>query len=134
MEIESRANWNARADTGELYLIPLVVMADRCAGHRGPSAAYKPFGDVLRLPVASDWLVTLRDRVLGGKSVVKSKRPVLFYLERQDSGRRLLEEDHDKLVEAFQRLADEGLVDFEVIRFTKEQVGTIARADVGYSH
>jgi len=65
----------------------------------------------------------------------KSKKPVVIYLERQDSGRRLVAEDHAQLVEDLQKLDDEGLVEFQLVSFTskipfQDQVATISRADI----
>lgn len=139
MTIESRATWNERKATGQLYRIPIAILGDRRAGHNGPSSGWKPFGDVFRLPVAPDWVLTLRDRLLknykGPVSLKKGKLPLLAYLHRQESSRRLNHDDHAKLVVALQQLQAEGLVDYELLHFTKDmpfedQVATISRVDV----
>jgi hypothetical protein len=118
----------------------MAVIADRRGGHWGPSAAWKPWGDVLRLPVSSDWLVNLRDRVLenyaGPFSLKRSSRkPKLLYLSRQSAGRSLRDQDHEDLVIELQKLHDEGLVDYEEVEFDKsvpfqDQVAKISTVDV----
>jgi len=124
----------ARAKTKKVYRISLVVLADRTAGHSGPSAGSKPWGDVLRLPASTDWLVNLRDRVLenysGRGSLVKRTRPKIIYLERQSTGRSLVEEDHETLMDALYEREKEGLADVQVVTFAgavpvEDQVATI---------
>lgn len=122
----------------------MAILVDRAAGHRGPSAAWKPFGDVLRLPVSPDWLQTLRERLLRGYDhpvlrKKKSSKPVLTYLERQSTTRRLTNESHAGVVEGLERLAADGLVEFTVETFGtpagkampfEEQIAIISRTDV----
>lgn len=55
-------NYIERAATNKTYRITMAILADRSAGHSGPSSAYKPFGDVLRLMVLPNWLAGLKDR------------------------------------------------------------------------
>ncbi|KDQ31490.1 hypothetical protein PLEOSDRAFT_1096294 [Pleurotus ostreatus PC15] len=62
---DTKTTWDARAAANKTYRITTAILGDRSAGHAGPSSAYKPFGDVLRLPVPPDWLAGLKARILG---------------------------------------------------------------------
>jgi hypothetical protein len=138
--IESRTAWEARTAAGKFAVIPLAILSDRTGGHYGPSSAWKPFGDVLRLPVPSDWLTSLRDRLLndykGPVSLHRSnKTPKVLYLSRQGSGRALAPNDHQRLVDSLKELQEEGLVDLEVTTFSsaipfQEQVAKVSTSDV----
>ncbi|ORY35917.1 hypothetical protein BCR39DRAFT_513034 [Naematelia encephala] len=141
IKIESRTDWEARADTLQIYRLPLVVIADRAGGHNGPFSAWKPWGDVFRLPVMHDWLTQLRDRVLAGYTGRVNLRPKdtgrlrVMYLERQEHGRSLRDEDHDRLVEALEQLHKERVVDVVIETFTSaipfaDQVAKISTIDI----
>lgn len=116
----------------------MVVLANRWAGHRGPSAAWKPWGDVLRMPVHPNYLLDLRDRVLkryrGVVSLKAVDRPRVKYLTRQDTTRRLTDVSHRSLLNALQRLDDEGLVEFSTLHFVdgdsfQDQLAHISTTD-----
>jgi len=91
-----------------------------------------------------DWLQTLRERLLRGYDhpvlrKKKSSKPVLTYLERQSTTRRLTNESHAGVVEGLERLAADGLVEFTVETFGtpagkampfEEQIAIISRTDV----
>lgn len=130
--------WDERAQSNQLYRIPIVVLANRWAGHRGPSAAWKPWGDVLRMPVHPDYLLGLRARVLkkyrGPVSLKRSKLPRVKYLMRQDTTRKLTDESHEALLDALQDLHDEGLVQVSALHFTdgdsfEDQLAHMATTD-----
>jgi hypothetical protein len=115
------------------------ILADRRGGHSGPSAASKPFGDSLRMPVSSDWFTNLRDRVLEGYdgpvSLHKGSLPRIMYLQRQDTSRRLTSEDHARLLVELEKIHNEGLAEVVIEHFGKEigfadQVAKIATVDV----
>ncbi|OCF42630.1 hypothetical protein I317_03488 [Kwoniella heveanensis CBS 569] len=136
--IESRPTWEARAQTGKYYHIPMAVIADRRGGHNGPSTAWKPYGDVLRLPTSPDWLVNLRERVLKGYTgSVKLRRvnkPKVMYLERQNSGRELVPEDHEELWKQILKLEEDGLAEVSMETFSsavpfEDQVALISTVD-----
>lgn len=137
--IESKTTWDARAATEQLYRIEKAVLADRFAGHAGPSAGWKPWGDVLRVPVDPNWLADLRDVLLKnyrGKVDMRPKSvPRVSYLTRQDTSRRLLDEAHQDLIHALERLQDEGLCELQILHFTDEtpfedQIAHMAATDV----
>lgn len=137
--IESRREWEERDQSGKIFLIPLAVVADRRGGHSGPSNAWKPWGDVLRLPVSPNWLTNLRERVLQGYdgpvSLRRAPKPRILYLERQGSGRSLTDEDHEALIWALLKVEEEGLAEVIVERFGshipfEDQVAKISTVDV----
>ncbi|KAJ8494657.1 hypothetical protein ONZ45_g8760 [Pleurotus djamor] len=136
---DTKLTWEKRAATERVFRITTAVIADRHAGHAGPSSAYKPWGDVLRLPVSPDWLVSLRNRVFEGyhgpTPLAMPERPLVMYLQRQDSGRRLVTEDHLELVRELKRLQKDGVADYVVESFNSsvpfaEQVARISRATI----
>lgn len=137
--IESKTTWEAREATAQLYRVRLAVVADRFAGHNGPSAGYKPWGDVLRMPVDPNWLTDLRDVLLnnyrGSIDLRPSRVPRVSYLTRQDTSRRLTDEAHKGLIHELERLQDEGLAELSVLHFTDatgfdEQIARMAATDV----
>jgi hypothetical protein len=118
--IESRTAWEARTAAGKFAVIPLAILSDRTGGHYGPSSAWKPFGDVLRLPVPLHR---------------SNKTPTVLDLSRQGSGRALAPNDHQRLVDSLKELQEEGLVDLEVTTFSsaipfQEQVAKVSTSDV----
>lgn len=134
--LEDKVVWDKRAASNKLYRIQLAVLGDRWAGHRGPGSAGKPWGDVLRLPVDTNYLLDLRARALQDVSrpVEKPKRPRVKYLQRQDTTRKLTDASHEALITALQELDDEKLIDFSIISFSdgsswETQVKVIAETD-----
>lgn len=137
--IESKTTWDARAATEQLYRIRQAVVADRFAGHAGPSAGWKPWGDVLRVPVDPNWLADLRDVLLnsyrGSIDLRPSRIPRVSYLTRQDTSRRLTDAAHKNLINELERLQDEGVAELTVLHFTdgtpfEEQIARMAATDV----
>lgn len=137
--IETAVDWHHRRDSDEVYRMPLVVISDRRGGHEGPSASFKPWGDVLRMPVQDNWLENLRDRVLKGYtgpvSLQHPDKPRLVYLSRQDTGRRLDDDQHKNLVIALEDLHDEGVIDFTLLQFVDgtpfpDQLAEFSKTDV----
>lgn len=124
------------------YRITMAILADRSGGHAGPSSAYKPFGDVLRLPVSPDWLVGLKHRIVadyhGPTPLSMPEKPLVLYLQRQTDGRRLVEEDHEALIKELYKLRDDGIAEVDLEAFDSamafdEQVARISRATVSLS-
>ncbi len=64
----------------------------------------------------------------------KSDKPVVTYIDRQGTGRRLIEESHNGLVEALKELEKEGLCEVQIARMEKfglrEQIRIVARSAV----
>jgi hypothetical protein len=66
---------------------------------------------------------------------LKSDLPVVTYISRQGSGRRLSNEAHEGLVQALRNLESEGVCRVNVVRMetmdVKDQVAVIAQSTVG---
>ncbi|KAL4256500.1 Glycosyltransferase family 61 protein [Pleurotus pulmonarius] len=136
---DTKSTWDERAATNKTFRITTAILADRSAGHSGPSSAYKPFGDVLRLPVSPDWLVGLKHRIVadyhGPTPLTMPDRPLVLYLQRQTDGRRLVEEDHEALIRELYKLQDDGIAEVALEAFNSnmafdEQVARISRATI----
>lgn len=112
--MQARKHWEALAATGEVFRFPVAVIGDRYSGHNGPSASWKPWGDVLRLPVYPEWLTELRDRIV---KIKRHRKPHVLYLSRQDTTRRLADSDHQALVLQLKKLEEEGLVKLTITMF-----------------
>lgn len=65
----------------------------------------------------------------------RSDRPIVTYVSRQDTGRRLLGADHDGLVRALRGLEGEGVCEVVVAEMegmsVAEQLAVVARSTVG---
>ncbi|GMK59543.1 hypothetical protein CspeluHIS016_0801490 [Cutaneotrichosporon spelunceum] len=138
VEIESKNIWDERAASNTLYRMPVAVIASRWAGHKGPAAAWKPWGDVLRMPVHPGYLLNLRQRVLKGYrghvNLRRSRRPRVKYLTRQETTRRLTNASHEGLITELRRLENDGLVDLSILQFVDgdsfmDQVAEMATTD-----
>ncbi|KAF4604573.1 hypothetical protein EYR40_003347 [Pleurotus pulmonarius] len=136
---DTKSTWDERAATNKTFRITTAILADRSAGHSGPSSAYKPFGDVLRLPVSPDWLVGLKHRIVadyhGPTPLTMPDKPLVLYLQRQTDGRRLVEEDHEALIKDLYKLQDDGIAEVALEAFNSsmafdEQVARISRATI----
>ena len=118
--------------TARALVMDRVVLGDRAAWHRGPhnmkDPEYKyPFvvsrhwwAPVRRAVV--EYAVGERDVVWPGEAelgaiangeTAKRERPVITYVNRQSTGRRLLDQDHDALVAALEELGRK--YDYEVV-------------------
>ena len=97
----------------------------------------------MRLPVGtSDWWADMRNRLLSGHTSVYgssvSSKPVVTYLSRQKTGRRLSDESHDALVEELEVMDKTGLMEYRFEEFEHlsipEQWARIALTTVGQTH
>lgn len=111
-----------RAETGKLWMLERVVLADRSAASES-----EIFGKTMRtvatafdLPGSPHWWAPLRRGVLefsgvpeewivgpDPAAVVENRKFVITYISRQEWGRRMLRQaDHDRLVEELYQLRD----------------------------
>lgn len=123
---EDKAIWDDRAANGTLYRLPLVLLMNREAAHKGHMSGHKPWGDVLRLPVHDDWLISLRDKLMAAHppsvpAVRKSKTPMVRYLQRQDTTRKLQADLHLSLDAGLEALAAQGVIEYEMLHFSDGQ-------------
>jgi protein O-GlcNAc transferase len=77
---------------------------------------------------------SMTNRTVTSPATVKSDKPVVTYVDRQKTGRRLNEESHQGLVEALRSLEEEGICELQIVKMEdvglKEQIRLIARSAV----
>ncbi|KXN82749.1 hypothetical protein AN958_02188 [Leucoagaricus sp. SymC.cos] len=77
---------------------------------------------------------SLTDRAVISPASVRSKKPVVTYINRQGTNRRLTDESHQSLVDALRELEKEGVCEVQIVRFEnvplKEQVRLAARSSI----
>ncbi len=107
------------------------------------SAAHEGFWSPLRKTLTTNLLgylptfASLTDRRVTSPPSEKSDKPVVTYVDRQGTSRRLIEESHNGLVEALKELEREGLCEVQIARMEKlglrEQIRLAARSAVSGS-
>jgi len=77
---------------------------------------------------------SLTDRKVVSPPLDRSELPIVTYVDRQKTGRRLTEESHQSLVDALLELKAEGVCEVEIVRMedvsVREQVRLAARSTV----
>ncbi|RSH87846.1 uncharacterized protein EHS24_000364 [Apiotrichum porosum] len=143
--IEEHPDWEDRKLSGVTFVYDKIGIADRWAAHRHGTLEVKHWnkaiGDLPQLRVPLNWMDPLRDRVVQVSEVsgCTAKRaqptvPVVTYIDRQKTARRLLPDCHEDLVKSLQALHDNGDIEFvhaqmEFIERT-EQFCLAARTDI----
>lgn len=126
--IESSEKWSAKIHSNKMYRFSTLILADRFAGHRGASAGYKPWGDAFRLAAHKNWLSPLRKRLMRNykgdvpTSIDKKSLPVITYISRQTTTRRLTDESHAALLRELAKIRDEGLAEVNEELFEKRSI------------
>lgn len=109
--IEEEGGWRVRVKSGMPVVLDRVVIVDRPAAHTGKGDVEKwgkMFGNVAKLDTPEDFFEPVRQAMMKGLGI-KSKptsKPVVTYLDHQADGRRLLKEDHTRLLAALKSLTD----------------------------
>ncbi|WWC92045.1 uncharacterized protein L201_006999 [Kwoniella dendrophila CBS 6074] len=121
-EIEETTIFEDRRKSGVTFLFDKIAIADRWAAHRaGDQVKYwnKANADLPSLPVPLTWMDPLRDQIkrlaIAEGCDFKRKNPkvpIVLYINRQLTSRRLTDEDADELVEEMEKLAEEGVIEF----------------------
>lgn len=131
--IETLEDWEDRMNSDTIYRFETVILADRFGGHAGPTSSYKPWGDAFRLDVPKNWFQPLRERLLADykgpipvertkEGAPKTKLPVITYITRQTTTRRLTDESHDDLMKELDRIRKEKLAEVNVEEFEERSV------------
>ncbi|KAK4687906.1 hypothetical protein P7C73_g2203, partial [Tremellales sp. Uapishka_1] len=120
--IEEQTIWEDRAKSRTTYLFDSITIVDRWAAHRfGEDVKFwnKATADLPSIEVEKTWLKPLRDSmkelVQTEGCVVKRLRadvPVVTYINRQLTGRRLNEDDDDMMVKGLLELNKDGIIEF----------------------
>ncbi|WRT66462.1 uncharacterized protein IL334_003421 [Kwoniella shivajii] len=132
--IEESPIWEDRQKSGMTFLFDKITITDRWAAHQkgiDPWRFNKMTADLLYLDSPINWMEPLR---LSMKRLVQTKGcsvyrknpdvPIVLYINRQLTGRRLRAEDADSLVEEMIQLDNQG-----VIEWVDAQMETYSRLD-----
>ncbi|KAF8345464.1 hypothetical protein F5887DRAFT_884888 [Amanita rubescens] len=137
--------WNDLLYLGEPVVFQRALVINREAAHGDPlflvwfkmiagtwNVTVPPgFWEPLRRTAVENALGYLPDALGSGDG---GKLPVVTYISRQSTGRRLREEDHEGLVRSLRELDEEGLCEVHVVRMErmslKAQIELVARTTV----
>nr|XP_031863347.1 uncharacterized protein CI109_001222 [Kwoniella shandongensis]KAA5530419.1 hypothetical protein CI109_001222 [Kwoniella shandongensis] len=142
--IEESPIWEDRANSGMTFLFDKITITDRWVAHKkglNPWRFNKMTADLPLLEAPLQWMDPLR---LSMKRLVQTKGcsvhrkspdvPVVLYINRQLTGRRLVGEDAEQLSQEMQQLDEEGVIEWMDVQMeTKsrvEQFCLALRADV----
>ena len=125
-------------------ILDRVIFSDRAAAMTGDAFknTRRPASEAFALPGSVHWWATVRGAVTRFSGLDKDfegSKPVITYISRQEWGRRkLVQEDHEKLVEELYRLRDQHGVEVNVVSMDKlshaEQFRLAARTTVSALH
>jgi len=136
--IEEKSTWAARASSGVPVVAERAVVVDRwSAQSKGgePGKWGKMNAGVATVSTPMSWFEPVRKAMLDGLGIQlgRPQRPVVLYLDNQDAGRRLGDEDHQLLIHSLKSLTD--IAEVHVVKLNQmkltEQVQVLSRADVG---
>ncbi|OCF60709.1 hypothetical protein L486_00347 [Kwoniella mangroviensis CBS 10435] len=133
--IEESPIWEDRAKSGMTFIFDKITITDRWAAHQkgiDPWRFNKMTADLLYLDSPFNWMDPLR---LSMKRLVQTKGtcsvyrknknvPIVLYINRQLTGRRLIAEDAEVLEREMENLDKEG-----VIEWVNAQMETLSRVD-----
>ena len=110
LSFEFKDDWSYLMSLERPLMLENVVLGDRAAWHRGPSL--KSPTQIYPMSVKDLYWEPIRQSVVAfalpptrrAKSIADSSTPVITYISRQKTGRRLKDEDHESLVMALYRL------------------------------
>lgn len=126
MALEFQNDWDYRMSLGKPFVLSIhsqnsishgrysfclqyVVLGDRAAWHRGPFWKWPTTN--FPLIVQDGWWEPIRQSVVAFAAPSTREEttatPVITYISRQKTGRRLRAQDHDNLVEALENLGRE---------------------------
>lgn len=107
-----------------------------------PSPEHEGFWSPLRKTLTHNLLgylptfASLANRTVVSPPSDHSEKPVVTYVDRQGTGRRLTEESHRSMLEALGALQKEGVCEVQIVRMEKvalmEQVRLVARSTVSF--
>ncbi|KAF5392389.1 hypothetical protein D9757_001565 [Collybiopsis confluens] len=124
VSIETSGFWNDLIALDETVVFSRIALINRAAAHkhRLGSLWFKMMASSMELPVPVGYWEPLRHYVLAGYGISRlsraspgnSGRPVVTYISRQKTGRRLASEAHEGLVRSLRQLEEEGLCDVHI--------------------
>lgn len=117
ISLEFSDDWEHRMNQSRPFVLEYVVLGDRATWHRVPS--WKPPGVVFPVEVREDFWKPVRELVTEFATqpieTTEPRRPVITYISRQQTGRRLKDKHHEQLVAALEEFAR--TEDYEVNEF-----------------
>ncbi|PPQ78266.1 hypothetical protein CVT25_011725 [Psilocybe cyanescens] len=151
--VEQSDYWQDLVEMETSVVFERVVLVSREATYRHPDAGrwLKMISGATKINVPGDFWQPIRDtvvrNVLGyipilnevgavvGPSVAgPSTKPVVTYISRQDSARRLDEKDHEGLIDALRALEQQGICEFHVLEMERatlsEQIRLTAKSTI----
>ncbi|KAF9071795.1 hypothetical protein BDP27DRAFT_1446016 [Rhodocollybia butyracea] len=146
VSVETSDQWNDFIRLDRTVIFKRVAIVNRGAAHRHPdSARYnKMIAPAMGLDTPSTYWKPLQAKLtqnlLGKPSdshitqeTAKSK-PVVTYISRQKTGRRLVDKDHEALIRSLSELQDEGFCEVEIPVMenmsVKEQIELVSRSTI----
>jgi hypothetical protein len=122
MALEFQDEWDYRMSLKRPFVLEYVVLGDRAAWHRGPF--WKWPGVEFPLVVRDGWWEPVRQSVVAFALPPTGKTtpgpPVITYISRQKTGRRLKVADHTSLVKELRNLGQE--YGYEVCDFISQWI------------
>ncbi|KAK4690019.1 hypothetical protein P7C73_g82, partial [Tremellales sp. Uapishka_1] len=142
--VEESTIWNDRAKSGTTFLFDKLTITDRWAAHalgENPKYWNKMTADLPLLDAPMDWMGPLRSSMktlalADGCSVKRQKSnvPVVTYVNRQLTGRRLNSDDAEEFLKEMNKLHDEGVIEFNDAKMERksriEQFCMAMRSDI----
>ena len=115
VSMEFSHDWKNRAAMGVPFVFDRVLFADRSAAMNGANwlRTQRTASEAFTFPGSPNWWSSFRNNIIAYTGLNASTgagtrgRPVITYISRQEWPRRkLLQKDHDKLVEELYKLRD----------------------------
>ncbi|KAI6163429.1 hypothetical protein EDD17DRAFT_496283 [Pisolithus thermaeus] len=137
--MEFSNDWDDRAQLGRVFLLDRAFLSDRAAAREGPHSKKvgRPLAEACSLPGTPYWWSPIARNIMkfsGLSELPDTGPPVITYISRQTSGRRLIDEDHELLVEALYALEDEYGYEVNVVSMEKlsreEQIQLAVRTTI----
>ncbi|KDR72741.1 hypothetical protein GALMADRAFT_73703 [Galerina marginata CBS 339.88] len=132
--VEQSDYWQDLVKLNSTVVFDRVILVSREAAYRHPYASrwLKMISGAMKLDIPTNFWQPIRDMVVdnmlgylpilneSGAVVAPSQarpssKPVVTYISRQESTRRLDEKDHEALIDALQALEDEGICEFHIL-------------------
>ncbi|KAF8904591.1 hypothetical protein CPB85DRAFT_1255290 [Mucidula mucida] len=117
-----------------------LAIINRAAAHRHPlgNVWYKMIASTMALTATNDFWSPIRESIVrnlvGRIPVVVDTLPLVTYVSRQKTERRLLDDDHKSLIAALTGLCNEGICNFKLAELEtmslRQQVDIVARTTV----
>ncbi|KAF9071796.1 hypothetical protein BDP27DRAFT_1446017 [Rhodocollybia butyracea] len=148
VSIETSDQWNDFIELDKTVAFKRVGIVNRIAAHRhSDSARYnKMIAPTMDLETPSSYWKQLQAKltqnllegssqdIAQGTATVVKRKPIITYISRQKTGRRLADKDHQALVLSLLELQDEGFCEVEIPVMenmsVKEQIELVSRSTI----